>query len=112
MPRSIKGLEGAGEWHVLKALMPDMKDKKVLDLGCGFGWHCRVCHEQGARSVIGVDISEKMLEKAREKTKDPSISYIQMPIEDIDFKKSEFDVVISSLSFSLHQVIWGKLLKR
>ncbi|MEH7531711.1 SAM-dependent methyltransferase [Priestia megaterium] len=99
MPRSIKGLEGAGEWHVLKALMPDMKDKKVLDLGCGFGWHCQFAYEQGARSVIGVDISEKMLEKAREKTKDLSISYIQMPIEDIDFKKSEFDVVISSLAF-------------
>ncbi|MGM0920218.1 MAG: class I SAM-dependent methyltransferase [Bacillota bacterium] len=99
MPRSIKGLEGAGEWHVLKELMPDMKDKKVLDLGCGFGWHCQFAREQGARSVIGVDISEKMLETARKKTDDPSISYIQMPIEDIDFEESEFDVVISSLAF-------------
>jgi len=99
MPRSIKGLEGAGEWHVLKTLMPDMKDKKVLDLGCGFGWHCQFASQKGARSVIGVDISEKMLQKARKKTEDPSISYIQMPIEDIDFKESEFDVVISSLAF-------------
>ncbi|YCA45137.1 class I SAM-dependent methyltransferase [Bacillus sp. JZ8] len=111
MPRSIKGLEGAGEWHVLKALMPNMKDKKVLDLGCGFGWHCRFASEQAARSVIGVDISEKMLKKAREKTEDPSISYIQKPIEDIDFKESEFDVVISSLT--LHYIkSFGEIAKK
>ncbi|GGA26903.1 hypothetical protein GCM10011384_15280 [Psychrobacillus lasiicapitis] len=54
--------------------------------------------EQQARSVIGVDISEKMLGQAREMTDDPLISYIKMPIEDIDFSDSQFDVVISSLA--------------
>jgi len=81
MPRSVKGLEGAGEWHVLKALMPELRNKNVLDLGCGFGWHCRYVREQKASLVIGVDISEKMLQKARENTDDPLISYIKMPIE-------------------------------
>src|SRR5690606_27027589 len=99
MSRSVKGLEGAGEWHELKALMPELRNKSVLDLGCGFGWHCRYAREQQASSVIGVDISEKMLQKAREKTDDPCISYIKMPIEDINFSKSQFDVVISSLAF-------------
>jgi len=99
MPRSVKGLEGAGEWHVLKALMPELKNKNVLDLGCGFGWHCRYVREQEASSVIGVDISEKMLQKARENTDDPLISYMKMPIEEINFTDSQFDVVISSLAF-------------
>lgn len=99
MSRSVKGLEGAGEWHVLKELIPDLRNKRVLDLGCGFGWHCRYAREQQASSVIGVDISEKMLQKAREKTDDPFISYLKMPIEDIDFSDSEFDLVISSLAF-------------
>ena len=99
MPRSVKGLEGAGEWHVLKGLMPALRNKTVLDLGCGFGWHCRYAREQKAASVTGVDISEKMLDKAREKTEDPLISYIQMPIEDVNFSKEQFDVVISSLAF-------------
>lgn len=99
MPRSVKGLEGAGEWHVLKALMPELKNKNVLDLGCGFGWHCRYAREQQASSVVGVDISEKMLTKARKSTDDPLISYIKMPIEDISFSESQFDVVISSLVF-------------
>lgn len=99
MPRSIKGLEGAGEWHVLKALLPNLQHKDVLDLGCGFGWHCQFAGNQQARSVVGVDISEKMLQKAREQTVDPAISYLQMPIEDIEFSNSQFDVVISSLAF-------------
>jgi ubiquinone/menaquinone biosynthesis C-methylase UbiE len=99
MPRSVNGLEGAGEWHILKALIPELRNKSVLDLGCGFGWHCRYASEQQASSVIGVDISEKMLQRAREKTDDPFISYINMPIEDINFSESQFDVVISSLAF-------------
>jgi SAM-dependent methyltransferase len=99
MPRSVKGLEGAGEWHVLKELLPVLRYKSVLDLGCGFGWHCRYAREQQARSVIGVDISEKMLQKAREMTNDSLISYVNMPIEDIHFSDSQFDVVISSLAF-------------
>lgn len=41
MPRSVNGLEGAGEWPTLKALLPEFKQENVLDLGCGFGWHCR-----------------------------------------------------------------------
>lgn len=102
MSRSVKGLEAAGEWHVLQALMPCLKNKRVLDLGCGFGWHCRYAREEQASSVVGVDLSEKMLQKAREKTDDSLISYMKMPIEDIDFPDASFDVVISSLA--LHYI--------
>ncbi|GAB6989110.1 class I SAM-dependent methyltransferase [Paenibacillus pini] len=99
MPRSIKGLEGAGEWHEFRTLLPDLRDTTILDLGCGFGWHCRYAREQQASSVVGVDISEKMLQTARDQTDDPAITYIHMPIEDIDFPASQFDVVLSSLAF-------------
>ena len=63
-PRSVEGLSAAGEWHALKALLPDFRGKRVLDLGCGFGWHCRYAAEQGAAQVMGIDLSEKMLAKA------------------------------------------------
>lgn len=99
MARSVKGLEAAGEWPTFKSLLPELQNKAVLDLGCGFGWHCRFAREQHASKVVGVDISEKMLQTAREKTTDSAITYLQMPIEDIDFPNAQFDVVISSLAF-------------
>src|SRR5690625_1112443 len=99
MPRSVKGLKGAGEWHIFRELMPDLRNKNVVDLGCGFGWHCRYAREQGARSVVGVDISENMINKAREITNDSFISYIKKPIEDFAFTKSHFDFIMSSLAF-------------
>ncbi len=102
MERSKNGLEGAGEWHELRKMLPDLRDKRVLDLGCGFGWHCRYAVENGARSVIGVDISQKMLSAAKSKTDSEKIQYLCMPIEDIDFTADSFDVVVSSLA--LHYI--------
>lgn len=99
MPRSIRGLQAAGEWHELQTMMPDFRGKRVLDLGCGFGWHCRYAVEQGAAAVVGVDISAKMLQEARDKTDSPRIEYVQMPIEAVDYRENSFDVVISSLAF-------------
>lgn len=48
MPRSIGGLEAAGEWGAFRSLLPGLRGKRVLDLGCGFGWHCRYAREQQA----------------------------------------------------------------
>jgi ubiquinone/menaquinone biosynthesis C-methylase UbiE len=102
MNRSKNGLASAGEWQELKKMLPNFEGKRVLDLGCGFGWHCRFAIENGAKSVIGVDISEKMLNEAKNKTKSEYIQYICMPIEDIAFPDNSFDVVISSLA--LHYI--------
>jgi SAM-dependent methyltransferase len=102
LDRSRGGLEAAGEWHELERMLPDFRARRVLDLGCGFGWHCRYAAEHGAASVIGIDISENMLRAAREKTAARSIQYIRMAIEDFDFPANSFDAVISSLA--LHYV--------
>ncbi|NIK75247.1 SAM-dependent methyltransferase [Paenibacillus castaneae] len=102
MPRSIGGLNAAGEWQAFRALLPELNDKKILDIGCGFGWHCRYAREQQAQSVVGIDLSENMLERARAMTNDSQITYRRLAIEDMDFAAGEFDVVISSLA--LHYV--------
>lgn len=99
MDRSVKGLDGAGEWKTLERLMPDFQGRQVLDLGCGFGWHCRYAAEHGAASVVGVDISSKMIAKARAMGHEGIIEYRCMPMEDICFPADSFDVVISSLAF-------------
>lgn len=99
MERSVKGLQGAGEWHILKQMLPDFTGKRMLDLGCGFGWHCRYAIEKGAVSVVGIDISKNMIDGAKKINNLPEISYIQMPIEDIDYPANSFDIVLCSLTF-------------
>lgn len=99
MDRSKKGLDGAGEWKTLENMLPDFQGKKVLDLGCGYGWHCEYAADHGAAEVTGVDISEKMLEEARKSHKKGNTTYICCPIEDIDFEEASFDIILSSLAF-------------
>ena len=65
MSRSREGLSAAGEWHQLKPLFPPLEGKSVLDMGCGYGWHCKFAAEQGARQVLGIDLSSKMIEEAK-----------------------------------------------
>ena len=97
-PRSVAGLSAAGEWHELKKMLPDFQGKAVLDIGCGFGWHCTYAAERCAETVIGTDISTKMLAGARERTHLANIEYQQIAMEDLDFKPESFDIIISSLA--------------
>lgn len=99
MERSRKGLKGAGEWHELQKILPDFKGRKVLDLGCGYGWHCKYAVQNGADSVLGIDISRRMLETAEQKNYDEKIDYRCAAMEDLRFPEETFDVVLSSLAF-------------
>lgn len=99
MDRSKKGLSGAGEWRQFQKLMPDFRGKRVLDLGCGYGWHCRYAAENGAASVLGTDISQKMLRRAEEMSVGTGIRYRRKAMEDLEFPDESFDIVLSSLAF-------------
>jgi SAM-dependent methyltransferase len=99
MLRSQKGLKGAGEWQAFRKILPAFSEKKVLDLGCGYGWHCKYAADHHAASVLGTDISRKMLEKAKEINSAPQIHYFCAAMEDLVFPKEAFDIVLSSLAF-------------
>ncbi len=99
LERSRRGLDGAPEWPVLQGMLPDMRNLRVLDLGCGFGWFCRWARAQDAASVLGLDLSERMLERARAETSDDAISYARADLEAVDLPAGAFDLVYSSLVF-------------
>lgn len=102
LSRSVEGLTGAAEWPALRAMLPDLRDFKVLDLGCGFGWFCRWAREQGATQVLGLDVSEKMLERARAATADAGISYARVDMELVELLEASVDLAYSSLA--LHYI--------
>lgn len=97
--RQVHGLAGAAEWPAVRALLPDLTDKRVVDLGCGFGWFARFAREQGARSVLGLDLSEKMIARAKADTLDSAIDYRIADLEHLELAKASFDFAYSSLAF-------------
>ncbi len=102
LSRSIHGLDGAPEWPAIRTILPNLQDKKVVDLGCGYGWFCRYAQEQGAASVLGLDISQKMLNKAAEMTQNTKIEYCQQDLANLQLKTEYYDLAYSSLT--LHYV--------
>lgn len=99
MPRSTHGLEGTPEWPNLRRMLGDMHDQSVLDLGCGYGWFCRWALAAGAKSVHGIDISEKMLQRAREYASSAEITYDCRDVESTRLPRDTYDIVYSSLTF-------------
>jgi 2-polyprenyl-3-methyl-5-hydroxy-6-metoxy-1,4-benzoquinol methylase len=93
------GWTKAMEHGEFMGLLPDVAGKRVLDLGCGVGQLAFYLAETGAAEVIGVDVSEKMLELARSERGHPRVTYERAAIEDVAFAPERFELVVSSLAF-------------
>jgi len=74
-------------------LFGDVKNKKVLDIGCGTGRLISDLLDRGA-IITGVDVSKNMLEVARKKF--PKVHFIEGDIRKIPFKDDSFDFVIAT----------------
>ncbi|KAJ5601870.1 hypothetical protein N7510_011404 [Penicillium lagena] len=124
LPRSQHGLSGAPEWPVLRDMVLNsntnnrdttngLQNCKVLDLGCGYGWFSRWARDSAsAEFVTGIDVSERMIERAKKfdddggydsapKSKDV-ISYQRHDLETLTLDQSDTDtyhLVYSSLTF-------------
>jgi SAM-dependent methyltransferase len=96
--RSLQGLDGAAEWPALRAMLPPMRGLRVADLGCGFGWFSRWAREAGAASVLGIDVSEKMLARARAETSDDAVCYERGDLDALGLPEAAFDLVHSALA--------------
>ncbi|MEN6565834.1 MAG: class I SAM-dependent methyltransferase [Veillonellales bacterium] len=96
---TMTGLNDVLEIPAFRALLSEMTGKAILDLGCGYGEACKWYVGQGAGSVVGIDISRRMIEKAKATYSDEKIDYQCCPIEDVEFSDNRFDMVLSSLAF-------------
>ena len=87
---------------MVPVIVPNAAQKRVVDLGCGEGFYCRLARDQGATHVLGVDPSEKMLAVARERAGGDGIEYVQAFAEDAQVELGSVDLVVTILA--LHYV--------
>lgn len=100
--RSTQGLDGAPEWPAVQALLPPLNNLRIVDLGCGYGWFSRYACEQGAQSVLALDVSEKMLAQAVSLGDHPAIDWQRADLETLQLEPQQYDLAWSALA--LHYV--------
>lgn len=90
------------EQPCIRTLLPDLKGKRILDIGCGAGDFAAFCVDSGAVLVEGNDISFNMIRLAKEKYDQKGIIFKQTAIEDMNLQQGAYDLIVSSLA--LHYV--------
>jgi len=85
----IKGIVGAGGWESLR-------EKTIVDFGCGIGHGSIEMAQQGARRVIGLDIRPEVLEVARGAAQEAGVSETCRFTDSLD---EPADVIVSINAF-------------
>lgn len=84
-----------GENKVANYLKNICKNKIVLDAGCGTGKFLNVL-EKNSQKYIGIDLSEKQLEKAKKKSKKITSVFICSNLSKIDLESNTVDLIVCS----------------
>jgi len=104
LPGSVtESFAGVGNPLCLGDIRPG---ETVLDLGSGAGLDCFLAAERVGSSgrVVGVDLTEEMIEKARENATAlgaRNVEFLCGPIEDLPLEDAVVDVAISNGVFNL-----------
>ncbi len=91
--------------RILSRLKDINSDSAILDIGCATGnLTFRLPHLKSLRKVIGVDVSEKATEIARDHAKELGLSnveFLQGSATQLPCPDQEFDLVLSNMVFHL-----------
>jgi SAM-dependent methyltransferase len=99
-----KDIERQNLFKIFHSLIGNVKNKKILDAGCGFGEDAKKLAKKGAR-VFCVDISTRMIELARKNCKGLNVNFYTQDMEKISFK-IKFDKIIA-----VNSIMYKKNLK-
>ncbi len=81
--------------------VPIYPDARILDVATGTGAQARAFAARGG-IVVGIDLSEAMLDVAQRKTSLKNVSFCRADAVDLPFPDQSFD--LSSISFALHEM--------
>lgn len=84
------------EKPTMYSLLPNIKGKKVISLGCGSGEDSNYLKKMGASKSVGIDISKNLIEIA--KTSYKNCVFETMDMEKLNFSNKSFDFAYSSLA--------------
>ena len=84
------------EKPMMRELLPNLVNKKVLMLGCGTGEENLMLREYGAADIIGIDLSEESIKLAKESY--PDCEFVVGDMHKLPFEDKSFDFVYSSLA--------------
>ena len=73
----------------------DIKGKRILDIGCGYGWCVLKLADNGAADITGTEITEADLATARANIHNPKIHFEVASAIELPFKDGSFDTVVS-----------------
>jgi SAM-dependent methyltransferase len=100
-------------WRVLQAGIffarfggrVDIRQKTILDLGCGFGSTCICLAQQGARRVVGIDTDHERVAFARNKLKSEfsALAHKIVFLTPAELNDERFDIVISQDCFEHYE---------
>ena len=95
----IKGQHARSLYPVMLKKLSELPYHTALDLGCGTGEMMkRILQQNGDKTLYGIDLSEKMLEVAREKLGN-EVNLVLGDSENLPFSDNFFDVVYCNDSF-------------
>jgi SAM-dependent methyltransferase len=72
---------------------PLARDRRVLDAGCGMGYGTAMLARAGARSAVGVDIAEEVVEVAVADA-EPGVELVAGDVRELPFDDASFDLVV------------------
>lgn len=75
----------------------DLTNKKILEIGCGTGLNTAYLAEQ-AEKIIGIDVSEEMLAKARMRLEESNVTFINADItKPWQIEDTALDLIVGNL---------------
>ena len=93
---ATKHLGGQKATDEILELCKIKKGSKILEVGCGAGLTTRYLAKKYDVKIIGIDISEKMIKKAKERNKKlKNAEFMVADAQNLPFKDNTFDIVFT-----------------
>lgn len=73
----------------------DIAQKKILDIGCGYGWFEKWSEKQGVKKIVGTEINADTIKKVKSFYRSKNVAFEKASATKLPFPDASFDTVVS-----------------